>query len=153
MFLPKVIIRKSTYHKLLAHVRKTDFQYETGGILLGYKCLRIFYVVAFTFSHHSENTAKMTFILDGVEHTQKMKRIRKKFLFRPQFLGVWHSHTTEDDSFSLQDRKSHRVLVSQFGEIISAIVTRKKEQNKIQIAAYYILKSNRMLACNVSMSI
>lgn len=153
MLYPKVIIRKSAYHKFLKYVHKTDFQYETGGTLIGYQCLGIFYVAAFTFQSHSGKATKMTFILDGEKHSKTLKRIRRNFIIPPRFLGVWHSHTTEDSSFSLQDRTSNEILVGQLGRIISAIVIRGNERERVQLLPFYILKNNRELLCKVSISI
>lgn len=150
MLCPKVIIRKSAYHKFVKYVHKTGFQYETGGTLIGYRGLGMFYVIAFTFQPCSDNASKMTFVLDGAKHTRELNKIRKRFVIHPQIIGVWHSHTTEDRSFSLQDRKSNQLLVKQFGRIISAIVIWKNERKQIQFLPFYILKNNRELLCKTS---
>lgn len=79
---------------------------------------------------------KMTFILDGKEHEKEMKRVRRKLFIPPKLIGIWHSHTTEDHSLSLQDRKSNQLLEERFGKIISVIVTRKRRKKKIQLTVY-----------------
>lgn len=146
IFIPKIIVKKTAYTNLLNHVYDTDFQYETGGILLGHRCLQIFYVTAFTFPRHSENATKMTFILNGEEHMEKMERIRKEFRFKPKLIGVWHSHTTDDSSLSVQDKESNEALASQFGEILSFIVT-QKAVDEIRLTAYYISPKGTIHLC------
>ena len=146
IFIPKVIVKKTAYTKLLNHVYDTDFQYETGGILLGYSCLQIFYVTAFTFPRQSKNATKMTFILNGEEHMEEMERVRKEFRFHPKLIGVWHSHTTDDSSLSLQDKESNEVFVSQFGEILSFIITQKAVDG-IQLTPYYISGKGTIHLC------
>ncbi|MBD5479736.1 MAG: hypothetical protein HDR14_10690 [Lachnospiraceae bacterium] len=146
IFIPKIIVKETAYTKLLKHIYDTDFQYETGGILLGYSCLQIFYVTAFTFPRHSKNATKMTFILNGEEHMEEMEKVRKKFRFPPKLIGVWHSHTTDDSSLSFQDKESNEVLVSQFGEILSFIITQKGVDG-IQLTAYYISRKRTIHLC------
>lgn len=149
MFMSKVLINKTAYRELLNHVHKTGFRYETGGLLLGYKVFRMFFVAAVTSQKFSKNMKRMTFILNGKEHTEKMQRIRKSVKIQPQLIGIWHSHTTDDDSLSLQDRKSNQLLAKQFGKIISVIITQKKEQVGVRVASYHISHNNRTSLCKV----
>lgn len=144
MFKPRVIIGKNAFNMLQEHVNSTGFQYETGGVLLGYKWLRTFYVVACTFPRRGRDVraSKMTFILDGPEHTEEMKKVRQRYIFKPRLIGIWHSHTTEDDSFSARDMESNGLLVKQIGEMLSVIVTREKG-NGIKTITYYISKENQ----------
>lgn len=149
MFMPRVIIGKDAYSKLLNYINNTDFQYETGGVILGYRFLWTYYVIAFTFPRYSKNATRMTFVLNGEEHAEEIKLINKRFFFHPQLMGIWHSHTTEDDSFSLQDRESNKLLVKQFGKILSVIVICQKEKKGIHLTAYCISKNSRESVCKV----
>lgn len=144
MFKPRVVIGKNVFNMLQEHVISTGFQYETGGVLLGYKCLSTFYVVACTFPRRGRNVqaSKMTFTLDGSEHTKEMERVRQQYIFKPGLIGIWHSHTTEDNSFSAQDMESNGLLVKQIGEMLSVIVIRRKD-NSTEVIPYYISKGNR----------
>lgn len=128
---------------LKKQVIATGFQYEIGGVLLGYKWFRKFYVVACTFPRYGGDlqATKMTFILNGSEHTEEMERIQQQYIFPLKLIGVWHSHITEDNSFSLQDRESNRLLVRQIGEMLSIIVIQQKE-NEIGIIPYYVSEGN-----------
>lgn len=145
MLKHKIIISKRAYDQLLRHVCYINFQYETGGIVLGYKCLGMFYIVAFTFPQTHRNADRTRFKLNGKEHMKEIEKIEKKFVFQPQFLGVWHSHTTEDISFSLQDQKSNELLVNQFEEIISIIVIQKKKAADIKLIPYFIARNRKEL--------
>lgn len=62
--------------------------------------------------------------------------------------GVWHSHTTDNNNLSLQDKESNEVLVSQFEEILSLIIT-KRATDEILLTAYYISKkgTNHLCKC------
>lgn len=144
----KVVIAKHAYERLRKHVYATGFRYETGGVLIGYRWCQKFYVVAFTFPRPFRNAdaTKMTFVLNGEEHTEEMERIKSKYILQPKLIGVWHSHTTEDDSFSLQDRMSNNLLVSQIGEMLSIIVMQRK-RNGIQLIPYYISEENQEVLC------
>lgn len=44
--MPKVIISRRTCRQLMCHIHATGFQYETGGVLLGYRFLWMFYIIA-----------------------------------------------------------------------------------------------------------
>lgn len=136
---PKVIVKKAVYGRLRKHTYATGFQYETGGVLLGYKCLRMIFITDFTVPRHLNCMGEMTFILDGKEHTREMERIRKRYLFPPGLVGVWHSHTTQDRTLSFQDGKANKMLANRFGDMISMIVT-TKGANDIQMTLYYVSK-------------
>lgn len=150
MWRPHIVITRNAYDRLQKYVYATDFQHETGGVLIGYNWLRIFYVVAFTFpqSFESVNATKMTFVLNGEEHTREMEKIRSKYFIPPKLIGVWHSHITEDVSFSLQDKMSNKLLVNQVGEIVSMIVIQWKG-NSIRVVPYCISRNNSQFLCKV----
>lgn len=137
IIIPKVIVKKSVYQTIRNHVYNTGFQYETGGILLGYRIFGIFYIRAATFSRCSEKTTRMTFILDGEEHTRQMEMLRKGFWSPLDMVGVWHSHTTNDTTLSAQDMESNKLLSNSFGEIVSIIVTQRGADD-IWITPYYV---------------
>lgn len=141
---PQMIMKESTYNRLRKYVCNTDFQYETGGILLGYRLLWRFYVVDYTFPHCIKNKRRMTFILNGEEHMKEMERIKKKYFIRPELIGVWHSHTTEDNYLSMQDRESNKLLVRKFEGLLSVIVT-QQEVDEIQLTSYYISRKGEKL--------
>lgn len=84
--MPGIIIGTSAYKKLLDHVCATDFQYETGGVMLGYKCLGVFYVIAFTFPQNCEKATRTCFVLNGKEQTEDMRRIAGSFFFPPRLM-------------------------------------------------------------------
>lgn len=145
---PRVFIKRDVYDRLRKHVCSTDFEYETGGILLGYKWSKTFGIIACTFPYYNGNVqaTKMSFTLNGEEHTKEMEKIREKYIFCPELIGVWHSHTTKDDSLSVQDRKSNGILVRQIGEMLSIIITPTASKT-IQLTTYYISKDNREILC------
>lgn len=146
-FMSKVIISKIVCIQLMNHVHSTGFQYETGGMLLGYRFLWIFYVIGITFPRHSEKATRATFILNGEEHTEDAEKIMERFVPHLQLIGIWHSHTTEDNSFSLQDKETNKILVEQIGRMLSIIVTQRRGSNVIRLDPYYISANSREFLC------
>lgn len=138
MFIPKVIIRKKAYRQLMSCVYATGLRYETGGMLLGYRFMRIFYIISITFPRRPERATRTTFILNGEEHTEDAEKIMGRFIPHLQLIGIWHSHTTEDNSFSLQDKETNKKLVEQIGRMLSVIIIPHRESNDIRMVPYYI---------------
>ena len=147
MLVPKIIISKMAYRQLLNHVHANGFQYETGGVLLGYRFLWIFYIIGITFPRHFESATRTTFILNGEEHSEDAEKIMARFIPHLQLIGIWHSHTTPDNTFSLQDKETNKYLAGQIGRLISVIVTQQSKQNDIRLIPYYISKNSKELLC------
>lgn len=146
MIIPKVIISEMAWRQLLSHMCTTGFRYETGGVLLGYKFMQIFYIAGITFPRRSESATRTTFLLNGEEHSEDAGKIMEKFIPHLQLIGVWHSHTTEDNSFSLQDRETNKLLAGQIGKMLSVIVTQQKTNN-IRLIPYYISENGKEALC------
>lgn len=147
MVMPKVIISKMAYRQLISHMRATGFQYETGGVLLGYRFLWIFYIVGLTFPRYFTRATRMSFILNGEEHAEDAEKIVGRFIPRLKLIGIWHSHITEDKSFSMQDRKTNELFTGQIGRMLSVIVTQCRESNGIRLIPYYISGNSGECLC------
>lgn len=147
MFKPKVVISPITCKQFVNHVCATGFQYETGGVLLGYRFLRMFYIIGITFPRHPEGASKATFILNGKEHTEDAKKIMGRFIPNLRIIGIWHSHTTKDDSFSLQDRETNRLFAEKIGRMLSVIVTQEPGTDNIRLIPYYISEKGKEFLC------
>ena len=147
MLISKVIISETAYRQLLNHVHATGFQYETGGVLLGYRFLWIFYIIGITFPQHFETATRTTFVLNGEEHSEDAEKIMARFIPHLQLIGIWHSHTTEDNTFSVQDRLTNKYLVGQIGGMLSVIVTQQRKVNDIRLTPYYISETSKELLC------
>lgn len=145
--MPKVIIGKRTFRQLMCHIHATGFQYETGGVLLGYRFLWVFYIIGITFPRYSERATRTTFTLNGEEHTEDAEKIMERFIPHLQLVGIWHSHTIEDNSFSLQDRDTNKVLAEKIGRMLSVIITPYEESNGIRLVPYYISKNSIESLC------
>lgn len=145
--MPKIIISPIVYKQLMNHVCSTDFQYETGGVLLGYRFLRIFYIIGITFPRHFEGATRTTFILNGEEHAEDAKKIVGRFMPNLQLIGIWHSHTTKDDSFSLQDREANKLFAGEIGRMLSVIVIQKSDTDNIRLIPYYISEKGEEFLC------
>lgn len=145
--MPKVIINKMVYGQVLTWIHATGFQYETGGVLLGYKFLWMFYIKGATFPRQIDGATRTSFILNGKEHTEDAKKIMEKFVPHLKLLGIWHSHTTEDYMFSVQDRKANRLFIEQIGAGLSVIISWQGEKDTIRLTPYYISRNDRELFC------
>ena len=147
MFVPRIIINPMVCNQLMNHVCATDFQYETGGVLLGYRFLRMFYIIGITFPRHPESATKTTFILNGEEHTEDARKIMGSFIPNLRLIGIWHSHTTKDDSFSLQDRETNSLFAEEIGRMLSVIVIQEPDTDNIQLIPYYISEKGKEFLC------
>ncbi len=119
----RVIITKKAFHTIRQCVLEADDNYETGGVLIGYNLWRMYLVVAITMPNTNSNTSRVSFLLDGAEHTRKVNDIVSGFRFSPAMLGIWHSHICDGHKFSKQDRLSNRILAKSLGGALSMLVT------------------------------
>lgn len=149
--MPIVIINKKAYRQMLAWIHTTGFQYETGGVLLGYKFLWIFYIMGITFPRQIDGATRTSFILNGEEHAEDAKKIMEKFVPYLKLLGIWHSHTTKDYTFSVQDRMTNRLFVEQIGSGLSVIISWQGRKDNIQWFPYFISKNDREFLCKYTM--
>ena len=122
----QAIITRRASHAILECVLQAESQHETGGVLIGYRLGRIYLVAAATVSDPGSRDSRVSFVLDGAEHTQKVKDILAGYKLRPATLGIWHSHICDGHSFSAQDVDSNRILAKRFGGILSMLVTERE---------------------------
>jgi len=94
---------------------------EIGGILLGHRLGRRYFVTAITMDVPMESANRRQFLLDGPKHTKEAQDIVSQFVICPEVLGIWHSHICDDDRFSEQDRAAHSILTLEFGSILSFV--------------------------------
>lgn len=107
---------------------EADNNFEIGGVLVGYRFWKFNFVVAATVSDAGENGSKVFFLLDGVEHTEKVNEIAESgFIWPPSVLGIWHSHICDGHNFSQQDKISNRVFAKTFGGALSMLVTQQAQ--------------------------
>lgn len=83
---------------------------ESGGLLLGRRIFRSFYIVAVTVPSGSEDGSLTEFTLDGRLHRQYAAERSRNFQIPPRILGAWHSHICDGAFFSEQDRHANRIL-------------------------------------------
>lgn len=122
----QVFITRKASHTIRQCVIKADNNYETGGILIGYQLGRIYLVVAVTTPNSNENSSKVSFHLDGVEHTRKVNDVimTSSHMCTPSVLGIWHSHICDGHNFSQQDKVSNMTLAKSLGSVLSMLVTK-----------------------------
>ena len=105
---------------------------------MGYNLGRIYFIVAVTTPDNNINSSKVSFVLDGVEHTRKVNDVimTSGYMCTPSVLGIWHSHICDGHNFSRQDRVSNMALAKLFGGALSMLVT--KSSYTILFSASYI---------------
>ena len=131
----RVIIGREAFNKIRQSVVFADNKYETGGVLIGYALWKWYFVVEVTTSDvHIKS--KVSFFLDGNEHTQKVNEIISTSKYQPSVLGIWHSHICDGHSFSKQDMISNKVFAKSFGGMLSMLVT--KPEKDIVFSTKYI---------------
>lgn len=144
-----ILLTRKVYNQLNKDVQEAGNQYETGGLLLGYKLLGLYYIVAITASDEKDDTTNISFVLDGAKHKVYAAEIAKQFRVQPDMLGVWHSHTNEINHFSEQDKASHKQLVRSIGSSISMLVTMNGTTKELNLIASYITANAREYSCRV----
>ena len=133
----QVIITKKALHIISRCVREADNNFETGGVLIGCHLGEKIFVVAATTPNTGENRSKVSFLLNGENHTQKANEIVKsKRVWSPSVLGVWHSHICDGHSFSQQDKMSNMALAKSFDGALSMLVT--QSAHTVLFSASYI---------------
>lgn len=122
----QVLINRKAIQAIYECVTKADNNYETGGVLIGHNVGRIYFVVAATTPVSNTNSSKVSFVLDGVEHTQKVNDVimTSVHMRTPSVLGIWHSHICDGHNFSQQDKASNMVLAKSFDGALSMLVTK-----------------------------
>lgn len=133
----QVIITKKALHIINQSLLEADNNFETGGVLIGYRIGHKCFVASSTTPKIDENRSKVSFLLNGEDHTQKVNEIVKsKRVWSPSVLGVWHSHICDGHSFSQQDKMSNMALAKSFDGALSMLVT--QSANTVSFSASYI---------------
>lgn len=117
----EVILSSDAYRQIREQIEDAGNQYETGGVLLGHKKLRRFFIVAVTPPCGIPDPALTAFVLDGPQHTRTAAQLAQRFRRRPSIVGVWHSHICDGAVFSAQDRQSNRLLAQHLGGAVSIL--------------------------------
>lgn len=122
----RVFITGNVIRAIQKCMTKADNNYETGGVLIGHNLGRIYFVVAVTTPDSNTNSSKVSFVLDGVEHTRKANDVimTSGHVRVPSVLGIWHSHICDGHNFSQQDKVSNMALAKSFGGALSMLVTK-----------------------------
>lgn len=136
-------ISKNACLQILKSIEKAEKQYEAGGVLIGYREKRSFFIKAVTTTENLCKEAKTSFVLDGEYHTQKAKQIIDAANAPMSVLGVWHSHICDTARFSVQDRISNRRLAVALGGALSILVAQSAETEETEIKGCYITENGR----------
>lgn len=119
-----VFIQKRVSNTIRCCISKADNNYETGGVLIGYKLGLLYIIVEATSTNSVSNNSNVSFLLDGAEHTRKFNDITAGIKCSPSALGVWHSHICDGHNFSEQDKISNRILAKSLGGALSMLVSK-----------------------------
>lgn len=135
----RIVVSSKAFLNIQTCVTVAENTYETGGILIGYKLCNTFFVVTSTSQEESEARSKVTFTLNGNEHTQKASQIISQFKFKPLVLGVWHSHICDGACFSELDRISNKSFAEFFNGALSMLAV--MQDDKISLTTHFISAS------------
>lgn len=133
----QIVFSDEAYGIIEKALKKKHNKSETGGVLLGHKVDGVFCIVSATAQVNDGFNNHHLFILDGDAESLAAEKIMSEYAIAPKLLGVWHSHTNGNISFSTQDRLSNKVLADSIGEAVSVVVTCSKN-NGILMTPYYI---------------
>lgn len=135
-FVFMVVFMKKAYRKISEIYAKAQDKYEVGGVLLGYRVGKMFFVMEVTACEEKQDNNLTTFYLDGEKHTAMAKSIAKRYWISPRLLGVWHSHIINDQTFSVQDSESNKKLAVLMNGILSVLVIKNACEHKM--ISYFI---------------
>lgn len=152
-FAIKVFISKTAYTQIKDSVTKAENDFEVGGVLLGHKIFRQYFVIAVTTSTEIAEKSKVSFTLDGDWHTIHVLELVQKYIHKPSILGVWHSHICDIDAFSEQDRQSNKQLAIFLNGTLSIIAMLLMPLQTINLTAYFITASGKERICQVEVDL
>ena len=144
-----VVLSNKAYCQIRDCVTNAENNFEVGGILLGYKKFKRYSVVAVTSPTETAEKSKVSFILDGDQHTALAFEIMRTFRRKPSIIGVWHSHICEGATFSEQDRQSNMQLATSFHGVLSMIAVLAISLQDLRITAYYISPKGKESLCQI----
>lgn len=144
----RVFVAPEAFQTIRESVLKTDNNYETGGVLIGYRLAHLYFVVAVTNANTAEKSTKTSFVLDSAEHTQQANEIIARFRKAPAALGIWHSHICDGHNFSRQDKLSNKRFAKTFGGALSMLVTHHNKTVTFSIA--HISKTGSHTDCAIT---
>lgn len=143
-----VIITRKASCTIRECVLEAGNRYETGGILIGYHFGWVYLIAAVTVSDASDKNSRVSFVLDGAEHTQKANDIISGFRHLPTVLGIWHSHICDGPRFSAQDVESNKLLAELLGGALSMLVT--SHMHAAIFSTYHISATGAVAGCRTT---
>lgn len=148
-FLPiKVILSRKAYCQIKYYLINAKNDYEIGGILVGYKIGQLYWIIAVTAPNKIVDKSRISFVLEGKQHTKQVLKIMQKFRwYKPFILGVWHSHICDDVVFSEQDRLSNQEFAKFLNGTLSMITILSVSSLKLKLNTYFITGKGDELHC------
>lgn len=143
-----VYVTSKAHSKLKNAVNLTENEYETGGVLLGYKLLNRYYIIDVTAADEKECASRNCFYLDGNKHCSYVTETRKGYIIKPAVLGVWHSHTCEMNFFSFQDLETNKKIATLYNGALSMLLTTNMFEGYL-LNVYHIDENHTQELCKV----
>lgn len=137
-----IIISRGAYLQIQQSVEKAANIYEIGGVLIGHKHEREYYIEEITVDSGNYETSKTSFVLNGELHTHMAQKIIGSSKRPLALLGVWHSHICDTARFSRQDRDANNTLAYILNGALSVLVTWCEKATEVRIQGYYIAPDN-----------
>lgn len=149
MFLKRrfVIISQDTFQKISNCIAKANNLYEVGGVLLGHRHLRTYFIIDATIPVSQELKSSVSFELDGTKETQLANRLISMYRRKLTLVGIWHSHVGGMDTFSSQDKQSNKKFTEIVGGAISAIAIPTSDARLDELVSYYISPKGKEALC------
>jgi len=142
-----VIISQSTFQNISNCIAKVNNSYEVGGVLLGHRHLRTYFIIDATIPFSQKVKSNISFELDGVKETQLANRLISMYRKKPSLVGIWHSHVGRMDTFSSQDKHSNQKFAEIVGGAISAIAIPTSDARLDELVSYYISPKGKEALC------
>lgn len=142
-----VIISQSVFRKISDCIAEVNNLYEVGGVLLGHRHLRTYFIIDATIPFSQKLKSNVSFELDGVKETQLADRLISMYRKKPSLVGIWHSHVGGMETFSSQDKQSNQKFAEIVGATISAIAIPTSDARLDELVSYYISPKGKETLC------
>ena len=134
----RVVFFSKAFEKISQCIMNAQKMYEVGGILMGYSCFGVYFVMEVSLPARNSPKCNMSFIINGEREASIVEKIQNKYLYPPYPIGIWHSHTNSMETFSKQDKISNQKFYENFGEFLSIIAVQSEPMKRIRLITYYV---------------
>ena len=142
-----VVFSRGAFRRLSLSIEETGNFYEVGGVLLGHYRFNTYFIIDVTVPVGQIDKSNISFVINGEKETVTIEKIRARYICPPLPLGIWHSHVTGIETFSIQDRISNQKFSQSFDGALSTIAVQSANIGTVKLKTYYIFPDGSEQFC------